>query len=181
MELWIPLLSGAVGAILGAITGTIGTLITLRRRVDLEQRVAYDRNLQELRLPHYQRLFRLTESFPRRWRTGQEPSRADLRQISRVFHFWFFGEEPGGMFLTDAGRTAYFALMNAMRSAGYSSRGADPISDSELGTLLDLAEKLRYQLIEDLGTAEPPAIRWTQLGPTPAPPRPAPEQPSPPS
>ena len=85
------------------------------------------------------------------------------------------------MFLTDAGRTAYFALMNAMRSAGYSSRGADPISDSELGTLLDLAEKLRYQLIEDLGTAEPPAIRWTQLGPTPAPPRPAPEQPSPPS
>jgi hypothetical protein len=148
--------------------------LSKRRRVNLEQRVAYDRNLQQLRLPHYQRIFRLTESFPRQWRTGQEPSRADLRQISRVFHFWFFGEEPGGMFLTDASRTAYFALMNAIQSAGYSSRGADPISESE--SLLRLAEKLRYQLIEDLGTAEPPAVRWTQLGPTPAPPRPSAEQ-----
>jgi hypothetical protein len=85
LELWIPLLSGAVGAILGAITGTIGTLITTRRRVDLEQRVAYDKGLQELRLPHYKRLYHLTESFPRRWRPGEEPSRADLRQIGNAF------------------------------------------------------------------------------------------------
>jgi hypothetical protein len=60
------LVSGAVGAILGAITGAIGTLITTRRLVDLEQRVAYDKGLQELRLPHYKRLYHLTRMAERR-------------------------------------------------------------------------------------------------------------------
>jgi hypothetical protein len=131
LELWIPLLSGAVGAILGAITGTIGTLITTRRRVDLEQRVAYDKGLQELRLPHYKRLYHLTESFPRRWRPGEGPSRADLRQIGNAFHGWYFGAEPGGIFLTVKGRDVYFTLMNAIMSAGDSTQGAEPISGSE--------------------------------------------------
>jgi hypothetical protein len=171
LELWIPLLSGAVGAILGAITGTIGTLITTRRRVDLEQRVAYDKGLQELRLPHYKRLYHLTGSFPRRWRPGEEPSRADLRQIGNAFHGWYFGEEPGGIFLTVKGRDVYFTLMNAIMSAGDSTQGAEPISGSEAREILELASKLRHQLVEDLGTAEPPAVRWTQVGPTPAPPQ----------
>ena len=168
MELWIGLISVAIGAILGTAT----TLITTRNRVDLEQRAAFDRELRTLRLPHYQALHAVSAEIPREWLPGTEPMRAKLLQLRESFHNWYFGPQAGGMFLTEAGRDAYFALQNELQVVGRESDSDNPkpVSPEEFSGLRDLAHRLRQQLRQDLGTAEAPKVAWTARGATPAPP-----------
>jgi hypothetical protein len=167
VDVWIGLISVAVGAVLGTAT----TLLTTRSRVDLEQRAAFDRELRSLRLPHYQALHAVSAALPRERAPGTEPTRADLLLLRETFHDWYFGPQAGGMFLTEAGRRAYFALANELQVAGRDGpEGAERATAGELGRLLDLAHRLRQQLRQDLGTAEPPKVAWTARGATPAPP-----------
>ena len=167
MEVWIDLIS----VVIGAVVGTATTLITTRNRVDLEQRAAFDRELRNLRLPHYQALHSASERIPREWRSGQEMSRSDLLALRRTFHEWYFGEGAGGMFLTEAGRAAYFALQDELQVVGAGGgHQVVPVTSEEFIRLRDLAHALRQQLRQDLGTAEAPKVAWTARGATPAPP-----------
>jgi hypothetical protein len=169
MEVWIGLISVLVGAVLGTAT----TLITTRHRVDLEQRSAFDRELRTLRLPHYQALHSASERIPREWRPGDELTRSDLLELRQTFHEWYFGPDAGGMFLTEAGRRAYFDLQNELQLMGRQGDqdgGAQPVTPDEFSNLRDLAHDLRQQLRQDLGTAEAPKVAWTARGATPAPP-----------
>lgn len=169
MEVWIGFISVLVGAGLGTAT----TLITTRNRVDLEQRAAFDRELRTLRLPHYQALHSASERIPREWLPGEEPTRSEILALRQTLHEWYFGPDAGGMFLTEAGRSAYFALANKLQVVGRRAdrnRDAVPVTAEEFSKLWDLAHKLRQQLRQDLGTAEEPKVAWTARGATPAPP-----------
>lgn len=170
LAVWIGLISVVIGALLGAVT----TLITTRNRVDLEQRATFDRELRTLRLPHYQALHSASEAIPREWRPGEELTRSDLLELRQTFHLWYFGSGAGGMFLTEAGRRAYFNLQNQLQVMGRRSQDqgdAEPITSEEFSDLRDIAHELRQQLRQDLGTAEAPKMVWTARGATPAPPR----------
>jgi hypothetical protein len=173
MEVW----AGLVGILMGGVIGSIGTFITTKKRMSLEHELSHDRELRNLRLPHYQRLYRVSESIPREWRRGQIPSRPDLVKLREQFHGWFFGKgsDPtdgaGGLFLTAPARDVYFKLMNELQSVADSRDGqSDFLSREESTRLRQLASELRHQLVHDLGTAEEPLLRWTRLGPTLAPP-----------
>jgi hypothetical protein len=167
MEVWV----GLVSVVLGAAAGAIVTLVTTRNRLNLEQRLGYDRGLRDLRLPHYQRLYHTSGCIPREWRHHDEPSRTDLAQFREQFHEWYFGEDAGGMFLSEDARTGYFALQNQLQtSAQQATESSDRMSASESELLRSLASELRHQLRQDLGTGEPPQLKWTRTGVTPMPP-----------
>jgi hypothetical protein len=185
LDFWI----GLISLLVGAGVGTATTLITTRQRVDMElraasdrldmeQRVAYDRELRTLRVPHYQALHSVSERLPREWRPGEELTRRDLLALRRTFHEWYFGSDAGGMFLTEAGRKAYFDLIDELQVVGrqgVQDGDAGPVIPEESKRLLELAHELRQQLRQDLGTAEAPKVAWTARGATPAaPPAPAP-------
>ena len=53
-------LIGIVGALLGALAGGVVTYVTTRSRMRLELEFAYDRELRDKRLSHYQRLFHVS-------------------------------------------------------------------------------------------------------------------------
>lgn len=137
---------------------------------------AYDRELRDKRLPHYQKLFHLSGAVPREWRPGTVPSRAELGQIREQFHDWYFGTDAGGMFLTEAARDRYFALQNGLQTAAAGpgpsgdGGGGEPLAAAEQTTLYQLASALRHQLSADVGTAQSPRLDWAQPGPTLAPP-----------
>jgi hypothetical protein len=169
----MEVLIGLISLLVGAVLGTATTLITTRNRVDLEQRAAFDRELRTLRLPHYQALHSASERIPREWLPGKEPARSDLLALRQTFHVWYFGSDAGGMFLTEAGRRAYFALQNELQVVGRQGDqdgDAGPVRQEEFSKLQDLAHELRQQLRQDLGTAEAPKVAWTARGATPAPP-----------
>jgi hypothetical protein len=130
-------------------------------------------NLRTLRLPHYQALHFASERIPREWRPGEELTRRDLLALRWTFHDWYFGSDAGGMFLTEAGRKAYFGLMDKLQVVGrQGDQGGDagPVTPEEFEDLRDLAHELRQQLRQDLGIAEAPKVAWTARGATPAPP-----------
>jgi hypothetical protein len=82
-ESWV----GLVGILVGAAAGSLGTFITTQKRMRLEHRLSYDRDLRDTRLPHYQRLYHASGCIPREWRSGQEPPRQallEMREISRL-------------------------------------------------------------------------------------------------
>jgi hypothetical protein len=102
----VEALIGIAGVVLGALAGTIATYLTTRSKMRWELVYAYDRELRDKRLPHYQKLFHLSGAVPREWRPGTVPSRAELWQIRQQFHDWYFGTDAGGMFLTRPPATA---------------------------------------------------------------------------
>jgi hypothetical protein len=168
VEVWI----GLIGIVAGATVGGAATWLTTRNRIDLEQRATFDRELRNLRLPHYQALHHISEALPREWRLGEEPTRADLQTLRQTLHEWYFGPAAGGMFLTEDSRARYFDLMNKLQMLGAgSAKGVTAtLTQDENRELLGLAHDLRQQLRQDLGTAEPPKTKWTAKGLTPAPP-----------
>jgi hypothetical protein len=138
----------------------------------LELQLQYDRALRDLRLPHYQRLFHVSGCIPREWRPGEEPSRPELLHLRERFNDWYFGPDAGGLFLTNATREKYFRLQNELEAQAHAglSAGSEPLPAEDSRLLRKLASELRHQMAQELGTAEPPQLRWTALGPTPAPP-----------
>jgi hypothetical protein len=167
MEVWV----GLVSVVLGASAGAIATLITTRNRMRLEHQLGYDRGLRDLRLPHYQKLYHTSRCLPREWSDGETPTRRQLSGFREQFHEWYFGAEAGGLFLSEGARTRYFALQNQLPATALAGlESSDDLSTPESETLRRLAGELRHQLRQDLGTGEPPQLRWTPTGPTPAPP-----------
>lgn len=165
----MELLIAVVSVVIGALAGAIGTLLTTRSRVDLEQRAGFDRELRTLRVPPYQALHHTSEPLAREWR-GDPPDSEQLTDLRERFHDWYFGPQAGGMFLTEAARTHYFQLMNQLQILAWELRDDQRASPQQLHTLLDTAHRLRQQLRADLGTAESPKLIWTARGLTPAPP-----------
>jgi hypothetical protein len=191
MELWVGLISGVLVAV---VTGVV-TYITTSHRLREEQKNAisdalrdqqlahdralqelqlgYDRTLRDLRLEHYQRLYHVSRCIPREWKTDEEPTRPKLLEFREQFHNWYFGEHAGGLFLTAKAREQYFRLQNDLQRHAMPPNGdakSLELSPEESKSLRSLASELRHQLIEDVGTAEPPKLQWVRVAPPPQPP-----------
>jgi hypothetical protein len=167
---------GIAGVALGALAGAFATYVTTRSTLRIELEHSYDRALREKRLDRYEQLFRLTRCIPRYWLPSNVPTRRQLHQFREDFHDWYFGEGAGGMFLSPAAKDAYVRLLNKIAETMLREPGQDdsetglPLSTDEAQSLRDLASELRHQLAEDVGTANPPRMRWTRLGRTIPPP-----------
>jgi len=155
MAAWITIIS----ALAGILAGGVVTYFTSRSQLRIEAEHAYDRTLRDMRLPQYQQLFHRTKNIPREF--SEEPRRSDLLDFREQFHDWYFGEQAGGMFLSQAARDAYFALQNELQSiAGRMSADGDRVDPDQSKNLREKASVLRHQLTTDLGTAERPRNPW---------------------
>ena len=106
-----------------------------------------------MRIPHYQQLFHLTKSMPREF--PEIPWRSDLLDFRQQFHDWYFSEQAGGMFLSQAARDDYFTLQNELQSvAGRMSADSELVGPDDSASLRTKASALRHQLTTDLGAAE---------------------------
>jgi hypothetical protein len=174
----MQLLAGLLGAVLGALVAGVVTYATTRSKMRLEMEYAHDRTLSDKRLEHYQRLFHISRCIPRRWRAGEEPSREDLARYNEDFHNWYFGEQAGGLFLTPQAKELYLRIRNTLSAASHPDGSAvtveSPLTPDESHMLRQLVSELRHQLVEDVGAAHPPRLRWTRLAPTVTPPITAP-------
>lgn len=157
MAVWASVISAAFGLFAGG----AATYFTTRAQLRAEAEHAYDRSLRDLRLPHYQRLFHLTHVMPREWLPSTIPCRADVISIRETLRDWYFGEESGGMFLSQAARDEYFRLYYALeRAIAGLGDDADSLSNEDAAGLRQQASALRHQLIADLGAAERPRNKW---------------------
>ncbi|MGK3204568.1 hypothetical protein [Amycolatopsis sp. MEPSY49] len=164
MQVYVGILGGALGGVLGGLV----TFLATRTKARLELLQAHDLVLQTERLARYQRLFHLSGRLPRYWRPGEAPGRQDLAALRQDLHDWYFGEEAGGLFLTQHAKTRYLKLQNALAEA--MDAGATPPSENEMKVLRHLAGELRHQLSADIGAANPLRIKTRNLGPTLPPP-----------
>jgi hypothetical protein len=166
MATWITIIS----ALAGALAGGIVTYATSRSQLRIEAENAYDRALRDLRLPHYQQLFHLTRSIPREFL--ETPQQSNLLDFRKQFHNWYFSEQAGGMYLSQAARDAYFALQNEIQAvARRMSADSELVGQNESAMLRTKASALRHQLTADLGTAERPRFNRVTPRSTPPPPR----------
>ena len=191
MELWIGLISGVLVAVATGVVTYITTSHRLREeqknaisdalrdkqlahdRAMQELQLGYDRTLRDLRLAHYQRLYHVSRCIPRQWRTNEDPTRPKLSEFREQFHNWYFGEHAGGLFLTAKAREHYFRLQNELQRHAMPPNGDDEslqLSSEVSESLRRLASELRHQLVEDVGTAEPPRLQWVRVAHIPPPP-----------
>jgi hypothetical protein len=193
VELWMGLISGVLLAVLTGIVTSITTSRRLREeqknaisdalrnqqlardRALEELQLGYDRALRDIRLEHYQRLYHVSRCIPREWKTDEEPTRPKLSEFREQFHNGYFGEDAGGLFLTAKAREHYFCLQNELERQAMARPApgdCEPLqlTPEESKSLRSLASTLRHQLVEDVGTAEPPRLQWVRVGDTPAPP-----------
>ncbi|MFI8928739.1 hypothetical protein ACIG3E_13820 [Streptomyces sp. NPDC053474] len=160
---------GLVGVVLGGLLGAVGSYVTTRSGLLMQLEHAYDVTLRDRRLERYEQLFHVSRCVPRYWPRGEEPSRADLARFRREFHDWYFGERAGGMYLTPAAKALYLDLQNALFEAlrtGPGESGDSPVSAADSEAVRRCASELRHQLVEDVGVAQPPRMRWVRVGRT---------------
>jgi hypothetical protein len=156
MDLWV-----ASSTFVGLVVGGLVTFLSTRAQLRVEAAHAYDRSLRDLRLPHYQALFHLTESLPREWGAPGAPHRAELLTIRQNFHAWYFSDVAGGLFLSQAAREAYFAVANELQSvAGSLADDSAALDEPSSRSLRAKASALRHQLAADLGVAEQARHGW---------------------
>jgi hypothetical protein len=157
MASWISIIS----ALAGLLAGGAVTYLTSRAQFRIEAEHAYDSTLRDLRLPHYQRLFHLTERIPREWWPSSIPSKAQLFAMREAFHDWYFSE-AGGMFLSQAARKAYSLLQSEIQSAANRlPSDVALLATDDAVKVRQRASALRHQLSADLGVAQQPRQRWT--------------------
>ena len=155
MAAWITIISTLAGILAGGVV----TYATTRSQLRIQAEHAYDRTLRDMRLPYYQQLFHLTKNIPREFLKA--PRQSELLNFREQFHNWYFGEQAGGMFLSQAAREAYFALQNELQSvAGRMPSDSELVGQDDSMSLRKKASALRHQLTTDLGTAERPRIKW---------------------
>jgi hypothetical protein len=173
MSDWISVATGLTGLLAG---GAV-TYLANRAQLRIEAEHAYDRALRDIRLPHYQQLFRLTRAMPREWLEETLPSRLELTAMRETFRDWYFSEGASGMFLSQGSRDQYFLLIDALETARAGLTGdTDVLSPEGARRVRRKASDLRHQLSADLGVAERPRGRWTTPRSVPAPYRQGPQE-----
>ena len=167
MAVWASFISAAFGLLAGG----AATYFTARAQLRAEAEHAYDRSLRDLRLPHYQRLFHLTRVMPREWLPSTVPCKVEVISIRESLRGWYFGEESGGMFLSQPARDWYFRLYNELESAiSGLDDDAELLSTEGAAELRQLGSALRHQLVADLGAAQVPRTKWIMPAKTQPPP-----------
>ena len=160
MDFWAAL----AGAVLGAVTGGFGTWVTTRQQMRRQLDFDHDRELRTERLSAYKSLYRYSQNLPRYWR--HNPKRSVMADWAEVFHKWYF-DESGGMFLTNAARTAYHEVLETIATLYSVEGGPEQLTDDEVAQLWRAGQCLRRQLSADLGSADDPHLLGKQPYATP--------------
>lgn len=158
MTSWFPTFS----AVIGLLAGGVITYMTSRAQLRVQAEHDYDVALRDLRLPHYQELFRLTGAIPREWWPSSALTRRDVLALRERFHDWYFGGGAGGLFLSQDARTAYSALQVELQEAARNlASDEDHMSIDDIRRVRERGSVLRHHLYSDLGAAEQPHRSWT--------------------
>jgi hypothetical protein len=149
-------------AVIGLLIGGVITYMTSRAQLRIQAEHNYDVALRDLRLPHYQELFHLTGTIPREWWPSSALTRREVLALRERFHDWYFGEGAGGLFLSQAARTAYSALQNELQEVARNLAGdEDHMSIDDIRKVRERGSLLRHRLSSDLGAAEEARRSWT--------------------
>jgi hypothetical protein len=73
-----------------------------------------------------------------------------LTELTVSMREWYF--EKGGLYLSEAARTAYFELKDSIQKALGRPEGAREFEQSDIPQILNDASLLRAQLTKDVGT-----------------------------
>jgi hypothetical protein len=101
----------AITLVAGAVVSGVGTYLVARRTLAYE----YDSDLRKRRIEAYTDLWRRLEPLAKYART-EEFTKADAEDFATCLRVWYF--ETGGLFLSKATRTDYFALQDLLVRLG---------------------------------------------------------------
>ncbi len=154
-----PSLATAIGsALLGLVTGMIGTYVgaVVKFRKDLE--ADYDKDLRNRRIEAYKSLWKLLQ-FLARYDRPKPLTAPLLHELSVAMRQWYF--EVGGIFVSEETRTTYFELKDLLSPYSSARYDADKCLDNEpeVQLILNKARDLRSHLTHDIGTRKSPAIK----------------------
>ena len=145
-------------ALLGLVTGALGTYFGLYWKIREELVAKYDQELRAERVKQYTLLWRATEPLAKYAAPGPVTF-ASLRQLAIALRQWYFS--GGGMFLSDRARDAYFALQDSI--AGTSGTLAGQTEESEVPddretAIRNASSRLRTVLTADVGSRKRPVL-----------------------
>lgn len=145
-------------AIVGLMTGALGTYFGLYWKIREELVSKYDQDLRTERVKQYALLWQATEPLAKYAPPGPVTV-ASLRELATVLRKWYFS--GGGMFLSDRARDAYFALQDAIaatpRLADAQATDGDVLPDRE-AAIRRASSQLRTVLTADVGSRKRPVL-----------------------
>ena len=145
MEVRVSLATVLVGALA---TGIL-TYVNVRSRARTERTVVDQVRIRDLRRPHYQRLFQISQIIARVPPDDANGWRSHPRGAAAALETWYF-EDGAGMFLSTDARARFFGLLRALESGADSPEPRKPLTREEARDVCMLAGALRTQLSVDM-------------------------------
>ena len=145
-------------AILGIVTGAIGTYLGLYWKIKKELVAQYDRDLRAERVKHYNDLWEATELLAK-YSPPEPITRLALEQLSKSLREWYF--RGGGMFLSDRARDNYFLLQDSIVEALTRTVAKEPDAfplPEDVKAIRRHSSRLRTVITMDLGTRKKPLL-----------------------
>lgn len=145
------LLTALVAAAGGIIGGIIVTYLKFRK--DLESK--YDIELRASRIVEYRSLWKCTGRFPKYGRPEKVTFETVQTMIGELRDWYFNG---GGLFLTDDGRDAYFALQELLKTTVEDAKlpAQSDLPPAIYEAIRECGSSLRTKLVRDVGTRKEP-------------------------
>jgi hypothetical protein len=145
-------------AILGLVTGAVGTYFGLYWKIRKELVAQYDRDLRTERVKHYKDLWAATELLAK-YSPPEPITKQGLEQLAATLRHWYFS--GGGIFLSDRARDAYFAFQDSIVAAlAKIGKQADEmqLTADDLKPVRKASSRLRTILTGDIGSRNRPLL-----------------------
>jgi hypothetical protein len=141
------LITTALGAGLGLVSGVVLALVGSRKRLETE----YDIALRKYRIEAYQELWRILEPLAY-FSPPSAVTYAVATNLSRALRSWYF--EVGGLFLSERTREAYFDLQKGLGGVikGVPEDHYEPLDPRRFERLRSIASNLRTASTQDVAT-----------------------------
>lgn len=147
-----------LNAVLGVVTGAIGTYLGLYWKIRKELIAEYDRDLRTERVKHYKELWAATELLAK-YSPPEALTKQSFEQLAATLRLWYF--EGGGIFLSDRARDAYFAfqdsIVKALTTTGRPAGEVGPTIDDQKN-VRKASSHLRTILTLDIGSRDRPLV-----------------------
>jgi hypothetical protein len=144
-DIWVAVITGVFGIITGGLLTYVSAILKFRKDLEAD----YDKDLRSQRIRVYKDLWKRLELVARYDRPKPLNTEA-LRELTESMRIWYF--EKGGLYLSEAARTAYFNLKNSIQKALSRPDGAREFEQFDIPAILTDASLLRAQLTKDVGT-----------------------------
>jgi hypothetical protein len=146
----------AITLVVGGVVSGVGTYLVARRTLAYE----YDSDLRKRRIEAYTELWKLLEPLAK-YAATDHFSKTNAKAFAKSLRVWYF--ETGGLFLSKATRTDYFALQDLLVRLeggwGWDTRHPERLTDAAREYLRVCGSRLRTGLTQDVGTRARPRVR----------------------